>query len=109
VSDGQGREELRRSSVTVARFGAPQLRHRFALRLSPPQRWSRPRTFVFLHFALDSDLREPLLLVAARPISGACAPRGAHGEGFRRGDDFEVVRVRDRSRVLEYGVTKTRV
>jgi hypothetical protein len=63
----------------------------------------------FLHFALDSDLREPSLLVAARPISGACAPRRAHGKGFRRADDFEIVRACDRSRVLEYGVTKTRV
>ena len=70
---------------------------------------SRLRALVFLRFALDSDPREPLLLVAARPISGASAPLAARGGGFRRADDFEVVRARDRSRLLEYGVTKTQV
>jgi hypothetical protein len=47
-----------------------------------------------------------LLLVK---ILGARRPRGTLGEGFRRADDFEVVGACDRSLLLEYGVTKTRV
>jgi hypothetical protein len=70
---------------------------------------SRQRALVFLRFVLDSDQREPSSLGAARPISGASGPRGALGEGFRRADDFEVICVRDRSRMLEYGARKTRV
>jgi hypothetical protein len=67
------------------------------------------RALGFLHFALDSDLPEPLQLVAARPVSGARRPRVARGGGFRWADDFELVRACDRSRRLEYGVAKTRV
>jgi hypothetical protein len=67
------------------------------------------RRALFLRFVLDSDQGEPSLLGAARPILGASAPRAVPGEGFRKADDFEVVSARDRSRMLEYGVTKTRV
>ncbi len=60
------RTPARRSSVTVSRFV-----------FSPAQQWCRPRALVFLHFALtllhfalDSDPREPVQLVAAPPNFG---------------------------------------
>jgi hypothetical protein len=63
----------------------------------------------FLHLALDSDPRKTLLLVAAHPVSGAPPAAWGSGGGFRRADEFEVVRACDRSRMLEYGAIKTRV
>jgi hypothetical protein len=89
----------------------PALRYRCPLELLTltPNSGGGGGAFCFLHFALDSVQRQPLLRVAARRILGARRPRGAPGDGFRRADDFEVVSARDRSRLLEYGVTKTRV
>jgi hypothetical protein len=99
---------------------SPIYASRCSRQLRPRVAWNACRSYgktdsrqtpalTFLRFVLDSNQREPSLLGAARPIWAACARREAPAGGFRRADDFEVVGACDRSLLLEYGVTKTRV
>jgi hypothetical protein len=93
----------------AAPSGAPQLRHRSRFVSHPHSGGAGGAHWFFFISRLTAICASRCCSLLPRPISGACAPRGTRGEGFRRAGDFEVVRARDRSRRLEYGVTKTRV
>jgi hypothetical protein len=92
----------------ASRSGAPQAVTVSRLRLHPHSSGAGDARWFFISrlTAISASRCCTLLLVEFWANAGRV---GLLNGGFRRANDFEVVRARDRSRMLEYGVAKTRV